>query len=100
MTGSAKQSRYKYLESWIASSLTLLAMTATSRCAVADRRLERQRGIPWKEDPGVLRDFGNKRVDQRPPHRFCINRCEMRLGNHLAHQPPGLAGVDEIIDDQ
>ena len=24
----------------------------------------------------------------------------MRVRHHLAHQPPGLAGVDEIIDDQ
>src|SRR6267154_3516895 len=77
-----------------------LAMTSNSRRAVADRRLKRERGIPGKEDPGGLRHFGDESVDQRPPHRFGINRCEMRVRNHLAHQPPGLAGVDEIIDDQ
>src|ERR1700694_5315245 len=83
---------------WIAS--LALAMTTTSRRAVADRRLERQRGVPWKENPGVLRHFGNKSVDQRPSHRLRIHRCEMRVGDHLTHQPPGLAGVDEVVDDQ
>ena len=24
----------------------------------------------------------------------------MRIGDHVAHQPCGLAGVDEIVDDQ
>ena len=36
--------------------------TAPSR---PDRRLERQRGIPGKMDPGVLRHFGDEGIDQR-----------------------------------
>src|SRR5712691_20829 len=54
-------------------------MTALSRRAVADRRLERERGIPGKEDPGVLRHFGDEGVDQRTPHRLGVHRCEMRI---------------------
>src|SRR5579863_6436376 len=76
------------------------ARAAMSRRAVADRRLERQRGVPWEEYPGVLRDLGDEGIDQRPALRLGIDRGEMRLRHHVAHQPPGLAGVDEIVDDQ
>src|ERR1700722_18704383 len=37
-----------------------LAMTAGSRRAVADRRLEKKCGVPWKENPGVLRHLGDE----------------------------------------
>src|SRR6202140_3246432 len=73
---------------------------SSSRRAVAERRLERERGIPGKEDPGVLRHFGDEGIDQRPSLRLGVDGCEMRVRHHVAHQPPGLAGVDEIIDDQ
>src|SRR6266436_10125578 len=53
-----------------------LAMTVKSRRPIADRRLERQRGIPGEEYPGVLRHFGNKSVDQRPSLR--LGRSEER----------------------
>src|SRR5258705_1241732 len=77
-----------------------LAMTSNSRRAIADRRLKRERGIPGKEDPGVLRHFGDESVDQRPSHRFCIHRGAMRIHDHVAHQPPGLAAVAKLVDDQ
>src|SRR6202163_2510371 len=77
-----------------------LAMTERSRRAVADRRLERERGIPGKVDPCVLRHLGDKRVDQRPALRLGVDRRKMRIRHHRAHQPAGLAGVDEIVDDQ
>src|ERR1700694_3292722 len=83
---------------WIAS--LALAMTTTSRRAVADRRLERQRGVPWKENPGVLRYFGDEGVDQRPSLRLGVDGCEMRRWQHVTHQPCGLAGIDEIVNDQ
>src|SRR4051812_42092539 len=98
MINSAKQSIVPQAVRWIASSLALLAMTAEkSRRAVADRRLERQRGIPRKKDPGVLRHLGDEGIDQRPAFGLGVDGGEMRVRHHLAHQPPGLAGVDEII---
>src|ERR1700692_2046505 len=71
-----------------------------SRRAIADRRLERQRGIPGEENPGVLRYLGDESIDQRTPHLFAMHGCEMGCGQHLANQPSGLAGVHEIVDDQ
>ena len=75
-----------------------LAMTARmlSR-TIPDRRLERQRSIPRKEDPGVLRHFGNERIDKRPALRLGVDGGKMRVGHHVAHQTSGLAGVDEIV---
>src|SRR5882757_8605073 len=70
------------------------------RRAVADWRLKRQRGIPGEEDPGVLRYLGDVGVDQRPALRLGIDRGEMRIGEQLAHQLAGLAGIDEVVDDQ
>ena len=51
-------------------------------------------------DPGVLRHFGNEGIDQRLALRLGVDGREMRVGHHRTHQPPGLAGVDEIVDDQ
>ncbi|GCC45564.1 hypothetical protein chiPu_0029711, partial [Chiloscyllium punctatum] len=67
---------------------------------ILDRRLERQRGVPGEENPGVLRHLGDVGVDQRPPLRLGVDRGEMRVGQHLAHHPAGLAGVDKVVDDQ
>src|ERR1700756_4098560 len=75
-------------------------LATRSRRAVADRRLERQRGVPGKEDPGVLRHLGDVGVDQRAALGLGIDSCEMRVGQHLAHQLAGLAGIDEVVDDQ
>src|SRR6185437_7164339 len=75
-------------------------MTARSRRAVADRGLERQRGVPGEEYPGVLRYLGDERIHQRPSLRLGIDGGEMRIGQHRAYQPPGLAGIDEIVDDE
>ena len=52
---------------------------ARSQPALADRRLEGEPGVPGKEDPGVLRHFGDEGVDQRPAHRLGIDGGEMRL---------------------
>src|SRR5262249_36051281 len=67
---------------------------------LADRRLERQSGVPREEDPGVLRDLGDEGVDHRPAHRLGIDGGEMRLRQNLAHHFCGLAGVDQVVDDQ
>src|SRR4029079_16405544 len=99
MTGSAKQPISPVKKEWIASSQGLLAMTNLSR-AVADRRLERQRGIPGKVNPRVLRHFRNERVDQWLTLRLGVNSCEMGVGHHRTHPPPRLAGIDEVVDDQ
>src|SRR5579871_6357813 len=75
-------------------------MTEEAHALFSDRRLKRQRGVPRKMNPGVLRDFGDEGVDQRPSLRLGVDGGEMRVRNQLAHQPPGLAGIDEVIDDQ
>ena len=49
------------------------------RRAVPHRRLERQPGVPRKENPGVLRHFGDEGVDQRLAHRLGVDRGEMRV---------------------
>ena len=36
----------------------------------------------------------------RPAHRLGVDGREMRLGQEVAHHLGGLAGVDEVIDDQ
>src|ERR1700733_12185021 len=66
----------------------------------ANRRLERQPGVPGKVDPGVLGHFGNEGVDQRPAHGLGVDRGEMRARQQRANDLGGLAGVDEIVDDQ
>src|SRR5207247_10073653 len=76
-----------------------VAMTELSR-SITDRRLERQRGVPRKEHPGVLRYFGNERIDQWPALRLGVDGGKMRVRHHVAHQPSGLAGIDEVVDDQ
>jgi hypothetical protein len=65
-----------------------------------DRRLERQARIPWKIDPGILRDLGDERVDQGASHRLCIHSGEMRVRQQVAHDARGLAGIDQVVDDQ
>src|SRR6185312_11029946 len=65
-----------------------------------DRRLERQCGIPGKVNPGVLRHFGDEGIDQRLALGLGVDGGEMRVRHHRTHQPPGLAGVDEVVDDQ
>src|SRR3974377_1678467 len=37
---------------------------------------------------------------KRAPHRLGVDRGEMGFGQQIAHDPRGLAGVDEVIDDQ
>src|SRR5258708_19581981 len=66
-----------------------LAMTAIpSRRAVADRRLERQGGIPGKENPGVLRHLRYKRVDQRATFRLGGDRGTTRARLQSPPPPP------------
>ena len=65
-----------------------------------DRRRELRLDVPGEEDPGVLADLGDEGVDQRPPRRLGIDRGEMRLGQHLAHGARGVAGIDQIVDDE
>ena len=59
-----------------------------------------ERGVPGKVNPGILRHFGDERVDQRAPQRLGVDRRKMGIRQHAAHQPGGLAGIDEVIDDQ
>src|SRR5215470_19431215 len=65
-----------------------------------NRRTEREPGVPGKEDPGVLRHLGDERVDHRAAHRLGIDGREVRLRQQIAHYLGGLAGVDEVVDDQ
>ena len=51
-------------------------------------------------DPGVLRHFRNVGIDQRTPLWLGVDGGEMGVRQQRAHQPAGLAGVDEIVDDQ
>src|SRR5262249_37664055 len=51
-------------------------------------------------DPRILRHFGDKCIDHRPPLRLGIDGGKMRLRHHLTHQRAGLAGVDEVVDDE
>src|SRR5262245_7891666 len=74
--------------------------SAPLQFAVPDRRLEGKSRVPGKIDPGVLRYFGDERVDHGSAHGLGVDGREMRLGQHLAHYRGGLAGIDEIIDDQ
>src|SRR5215469_7161446 len=76
------------------------APSALLQSTVLDRWLESKPGVPGKIDPGVLRYFGNERVDHGSAHGLGVNRREMRLGQQLAHHLCGSAGIDEIIDDQ
>src|ERR1700704_5547316 len=76
------------------------AVLELSPFTAADRRLEGKSRVPGEIDPGVLRHFGDIGVDHRPAHRLCIDGREMRLRQELAYDLGGLAGVDEIIDDQ
>src|SRR5579862_2425848 len=71
-----------------------------SVAALADRRREGGRGVPGKIDPGVLRDFGDEGVDQRPAHRLGIDRGEVRGGENIAHNARGFSGVDQVVDDE
>src|ERR1044071_2882098 len=70
------------------------------RAALADRRQEREPRIPGKIDPGVLRHLGDKSVDHRAALRLRIDCGEMRAGQKLARDLCGLAGIDQVVDDQ
>ena len=65
-----------------------------------DRGLEHEPHVPWKVDPGVLAHLGDEGVDQRPPGGFGVHGRVMAFGHHLADQPRGLAGVDQVVDHQ
>ena len=56
--------------------------------------------VPGKIDPGVLRHLGDEGVDHRPAHRLGVDGGEMRLRQDVAHDLGGLAGVDQVVDDQ
>src|SRR5262249_29163320 len=67
---------------------------------VLDRRLEGKPRIPGEIDPGILRHFGDERVDHGPPHGLGIDGGEMRLGEDGPHHLGGPAERDQIIHDQ
>jgi len=62
--------------------------------------LERQRGIPRKENPGVLRHLGDESIDQRTPHRLAYTVAKCASGSMSRTSRPVLPGVHEIVDDQ
>src|SRR5262249_11223023 len=65
-----------------------------------DRRLEGKAGVPWEEYPGVLGYFGDEGIDQRAPHRLGVDRGKMRIWQQVAYHTRGLAGVDQVVDDE
>src|SRR5215831_21220935 len=72
----------------------------TLQAGLTNRRLERKPGIPGEIDPGVLRHFGDERVDHRPAHRLGIDRGEMGARQYPTHNFRGLAGIDQVVDDE
>src|SRR5438132_372160 len=77
----------------ITGRVALIAMSGMAEPSVAlprDRLGELQLDVPGEQDPGVLADLGDEGVDQRPPRRLGVDRREVRLGQHLAHDPRGL----------
>src|SRR4029079_7633771 len=67
---------------------------------LADRWLEGEARIPREIDPRVLRHLRYESVDQWPAHGLRIDRGEMRLRQHVAHNARRFAGVDEVVDDE
>ena len=56
--------------------------------------------VPGKIDPGVLRHFGDERVDQRPALRLGVDGRRNAPPASSRAPAGGLAGVDEVVDDQ
>src|SRR5579863_7982146 len=50
--------------------------------ALINRRLERQAHVPGEINPGVLRHFGDERVNHRPSLRLGVDGGEMGFGQH------------------
>src|SRR3954454_25024560 len=57
-------------------------------------------GIPREQDPGVLADFGDERVDDRAAERLGVDGGEVGLGQQLADDAAGLAGIDQVVHDE
>ncbi len=55
---------------------------------------------PREVDPGILADFSDERVDQRPARRLGVDRREMRFRQHVSDEGRRAPGVDQVIDDQ
>src|SRR5262245_32435357 len=68
--------------------------------AVADRLGIFQVEVPGKIDPRVLRHLGYEGMAHRRACRFGVDGGEMRVGQHLAHDPGGLAGVGQVVDQK
>ena len=56
--------------------------------------------VPGKENPGILRYFGNKCVNQRSAGRLGIDSGKMRLWHHRTQRPCGLSCINQIINNQ
>src|SRR5689334_15354908 len=56
--------------------------------------------VPREQDPGVLADLRDERVDDRAAEGLGVDGGEVGLGQHLADDAAGLAGVDQVVDDQ
>ncbi len=57
-------------------------------------------GIPGEQYPGILADFGNEGVHQRPALRFGVDGCKVGLGQHFPDDTGGLTGIHQIVDEQ
>src|SRR3954452_18931468 len=56
--------------------------------------------IPREQDPGVLADLRDERVDDRAAEGLGVDGGKVGLGQHLADDAAGLAGVDQVVDDE
>lgn len=56
--------------------------------------------VPGEENPGVLADFGNERVHHFAALGLGVDGGEVGAGEHFADGAGGVAGIDEVVDDQ
>ena len=56
--------------------------------------------VPGEVDPLVLAEFLDTQVDDLAAHRFGVERGEIGLGQQFADHARGVAGVDQIVDQQ
>src|SRR3954452_11628787 len=56
--------------------------------------------VPREQDPGVLAHLGDEGVDDRAAEGLGVDGGEVGLGQQLADDAGGLAGVDQVVDDE
>src|SRR5688572_13086407 len=78
----------------------LVSGTCNDSATILDRGGELVFDVPGEVNPLGLLELLDEAVDDRPAGGLRVEAGEMRLGQELAHGLRGLAGVDQVVDQQ